>query len=187
MFDLAYPLTDTVEINGTTYPIDLSFANVLRLIDLLNDEEIDDLTQINIGLEMLIGNRLEDYEIGERGKILKELFENAIGKDAKDNQPVDLAGNPMPSKEKDEKVFCLKQDAAYIYSSFMQEYRIDLHDVQDTLHWNKFQALLQGLSEDTIFKKVIDIRTCDLPTGKGSSKERERMIKLKKVYELKEN
>ena len=57
--NLAYRLTETVEIDGTTHPIDLSFDNVLRLIDMLNDKDLNDETQIEIGLYMLLGVNLD--------------------------------------------------------------------------------------------------------------------------------
>ena len=37
-------------------------------------------------------------------------------------------------------------DADLIYAAFLQQYRIDLTEVEE-LHWNKFLALLNGLTE----------------------------------------
>lgn len=185
MFDLAYPLDDTVEINGKTYKIDLSFDNVLRLIDMLSDDELDDVTQINLGLEMLIGTRLDEYDIFEKEKIFHEIFKNTIAKDAEENTPVDIDGNPMP-QTKEEKIYSIKQDAEYIYASFYQDYGIDLFEQQGKLHWYKFKALLQGLRADTKFKEVIGIRTMELPSGKGMEKQRKAIQELKEVYKLHE-
>lgn len=184
MFDLAYPLTDTVEINGETYDLDLSFDNVLRLIDMLSDEGLHDAVQIELGLQMLLGVEL-DCDIYEKEKIFHELFNSTIGKEVEENQPVDIAGNPMP-QEQQERVYSLKQDAEYIYASFMSDYGIDLFEQQGKLHWFKFRALLAGLTEGSKFSRVIDIRISELPTGKGTSKQREQMLKLKKIYKLKD-
>src|SRR5690625_3825659 len=104
------------------------------------------------------------------------------------HQAVDLARNPMPKMtDDDEKAYDLVQDAEYIYASFMHTYHIDLFEQQGKLHWKKFKALLNGLGEDTIFSRIVGIRTADLPTGKGTSKERERLRKLKRKYALKED
>lgn len=186
MLQLAYPLDDTVQINGTTYDIDLSFDNVLRLYDLLNDGDIPDIKKSETGLIMLIGDDLGDCEPQEKVDIFVELFENTVGREAKDNQPVDLDGNPMPSNEENEKVYSLKEDAAYIYASFMSDYGIDLIDQQGKLHWLKFRALLQGLTDGSKFLRVVEIRTMELPTGKGSGKQREQVKKLKNQYALKD-
>lgn len=186
MFDLAYPINDTVEINGTDYTLDMSFDNVLRLFDLLEDETIHDLQKSVTGLKMLINDDLKDYEPHERTEIFVQLFKQTVGKEAEDNQPVDIQGNPMPSNNKDEKVYSIKEDAPYIFAGFYQEYGIDLFEQQGKLHWNKFKAMLMSLRKDTRFKEIIEIRTMDLPSGKGSGKQREEVKKLKKQYALKD-
>lgn len=185
MLQLAYPLTETVEIDGKTYELDMSFDNVLRLLDMLNDEELDDATQVNLGIEMLIGEQLK-IDMQTKEKILSEIFSETIGKDAKENVKRDILGNPMPtSEEEKENPFSFKQDGEYIYASFMQDYGIDLIEQQGKMHWSKFKALLSGLRDDTKFKEVLKIRTTELPSGKGTEKERERLKKLKEIYKLK--
>src|SRR5690625_2519881 len=87
----------------------------------------------------------------------------------------------------DEKAHDLVQDAEYIYASFMHTYRIDLFEQQGKLHWKKFKALLNGLSEDSIFSRVVGIRNAELPSGKGMQKERERLRKLKQKFALEED
>jgi len=185
--DLAYPLDDTVEIDGKKYKLDLSFDNVLRLIDMLNDKELDDVTQIETGLYMLLGVEL-DYPIEKKAEIFQKIFRETIGKEAEENIPVDIEGNPLPvDPEEQKRVYSIKQDAEYIYASFYQDYGIDLFEMQGKLHWEKFKALLVGLRPDTKFKEVIEIRTMELPSGKGMEKERERIKKLKAYYKLKED
>lgn len=182
--DLAYPLTDTVEIDGKTYKLDLSFDNVLRLIDMLNDKQLDDITQIETGLYMLLGVEL-DYPINKKEEIFYQIFYETIGKEVEENIPVDIEGNPMPAK-KEEKVYSIKQDAPYIYASFYQDYGIDLYEMQGKLHWEKFKALLEGLRPDTKFKEIVNIRTMELPTGKGTEKQRKHIRELKEIYKLDE-
>src|SRR5690625_7547641 len=86
----------------------------------------------------------------------------------------------MPEmSEEDEKIFDFVQDAEFIYASFMHTYQIDLFEQQGKLQWTKFKALLNGLSEDSIFSRVVGIRTAELLSGKGMQKERERLRKRK--------
>lgn len=186
MLNLAYPIDDKVNINGIEYVADVSFDNVLRLFDLIEDKDIRDEFKVNTGLLMLINDSLEDYEPQERTDIFIELFKNVIGSDVEESQPVDIDGNPMPVMPSDDKkAYDLAQDAEYIYASFMHCYQIDLFEWQGKLHWKKFKALLNGLSEDSIFSRIVGIRTAELPSGKGTAKERERMRKLKGQYALK--
>lgn len=183
--DLAYPLIESVEIDGKKYKLDLSFDNVLRLFDMLNDKELDDVTQIETGLYMLLGVEL-DYPIEKKAEIFYKIFREAIGKDAEEEQQVDIEGNPLPHPKKEERIYSIKQDAEYIYASFYQDYGIDLFEMQGKLHWAKFKALLKGLSVNTKFKEVLEIRTMELPKGKGMEKQRERIRKLKQIYALKD-
>lgn len=181
--NLAYPLTESVEIDGNEYPLNLAFDNVLRLIEMLGDKELDDITQIETGLYMLLGFDL-DYPIDKKEEIFYQIFHESIGKEVEENISVDIEGNPMP-QQKDEQIYSIKQDAPYIYASFYQDYGIDLYEMQGKLHWEKFQALLSGLKPDTKFKEIINIRTMELPTGKGTEKQRKHIKELQEYYALK--
>src|SRR5690625_3399580 len=186
--NLAYLLEVIAEIEGVTYEIEMYIDNILRLFDLIKDDSINDIDKAEIGLIMLIKDDLEQYDIETKAKIFIDLFKSAIGADEEEHQAVDIAGNPMPKMTNDdEKTHDLVHDAEYIYASFMHTYNIDLFEHQGRLHWKKFKALLNGLGEDTIFSRIVGIRTAELPRGKGTSKERERLRKLKKKYALKED
>lgn len=185
MLNLAYPIENKAIINGIEYELDMSFDNILRLFDLLEDKSLNDIEKVETGLLMLIDNKLDDYDIQEKAKIFIEIFKSAIGAE-KEEQPVDLDGNPMPVASKEnKKVYDLAQDAEYIYASFMSDYNIDLFEQQGKLHWYKFKALLNGLTDKSKFMRVVDIRQAEMPKGKGMQKEREQLRKLKEHYALK--
>lgn len=187
MLNLAYPIENKAIINGIEYELDMSFDNILRLFDLLEDKSLNDIEKVETGLLMLIDNKLDDYDIQEKAKIFIEIFKSAIGAE-KEEQPVDLEGNPMPvASQENKKVYDLAQDAEYIYASFMSDYNIDLFEQQGKLHWYKFKALLNGLTDKSKFMRVVDIRQAEMPKGKGMQKERERLRKLKEHYALKED
>ncbi|MCT6925316.1 bacteriophage Gp15 family protein [Metasolibacillus sp.] len=187
MFILTETLPWQVEINGVMYDIDLSFDNVLSVIDLLNDNEVNDAQQIVAGVYMLLGQDL-DCTLQEQADIFVMLFDTFINNEQDNDVEYDLEGNPMPHMQEDdhEALYDIKHDAQYIYASFLQCYGMDLFEQQGKLHWWKFKALLSGLSEDTKFKKVLEIRQMELPTGKGTGKQREAIKKIKRAYALKE-
>lgn len=186
MLQLAYPIDNSIEIDGISYEMDMSFDNVLRLIDLVADNDLNDAEKVIIGIEMMIGVCFL-HDINTQADIFTQIFKSTIGKEAEDNTPVDIDGNPMPipGGENNKKTYSLKEDAEYIFASFYQDYGVDLIEQQGKLHWFKFKAMLDGLRSDTQFKEVINIRTMELPKGKGSSKQRENVKKLKKQYALK--
>ncbi len=66
-------------------------------------------------------------------------------------------------------------DSEYIYSAFMQQYGIDLVDIE-YLHWHKFKALLLGLTDDTLLGKVMSYRAYS-----GKDKE---LMKMRNAWSL---
>ena len=75
-------------------------------------------------------------------------------------------------------------DADLIFSGFYQQYKIDL--TESNMHWWKFKALLNGLSDETQFMKVVQYRCTDL--SKIKDKEQKKFYsKMKAIYRLPDN
>ncbi|KYG30422.1 Gp15 family bacteriophage protein [Alkalihalobacillus trypoxylicola] len=184
MFNLAYPLESHIFIDEKKFKVDMSFDNILRLYDLLDDPFISEEQQIEVGLEMLIG-KVSDLTIRKKAHVIKQIFDKLIhqGKRATVEENVDIQGNPMPIEKKGA-TFSLVEDASYIYASFFQDYGVNLFEQQGKLDWREFLALLDGLSEKTRIKEIIEIRTMDLPKGKGMEKQRQKILKMKEIYKL---
>ena len=193
MLDLSRKLTDELVLDEDVYPMNISFNKVLKVIELVNDEDVEELYKPYLALQIFTDVDFTQALTPEQATaIFKMIFEEHIRViPAKDTAPVlDLVGNPIKSKirsksqsEGTKRLFSLKYDAEYIYSSFLQAYGIDLIDAQNSLHWKKFNALLNGLPSDTKFAEVLKIRS--YKPQKGDSKQyKESMRKLKKEYAL---
>jgi len=182
MFELHKKLETEIKVKDEYYQINLSFNNIMQLLDLINDKSRSDDEKIYYGIYILLGCVL-DLEIEEQVKLFETLIETFIHSDDEIDIPVDLEGNVMPSVER-KKSYDLVHDASYIYTSFWQAYHIDLFDEQDKLDWRKFKALLRDLPDDTKFKQIIDIRTRPYPKGKGMGEERKRLKDLKRAFAL---
>ncbi len=78
-------------------------------------------------------------------------------------------------------IYSYEFDDNYIYSAFMQQYKIDLQD--EDLHWWKFRAMFDGLSKETKIVEIMGYRALDLRTVKDKE-ERKRLKKLKQLYAL---
>lgn len=86
---------------------------------------------------------------------------------------------------KQQKLFDFEEDGEYIYASFMQDYGIDLVDMQGKLPWQRFIALFQGLSDNTKIKEVMRIRGMEIPEPtKTNRKEIQNLMELKTYYAL---
>lgn len=66
-------------------------------------------------------------------------------------------------KQTPEDVRCmdLEQDAGLIKAAFLQAYHIDLE--RSSMHWMKFQELLNAIPENTTFAKIVELRRRPLP------------------------
>ena len=85
-------------------------------------------------------------------------------------------GKPHRSKQ----LISYIKDDALIYAAFLQQYGIDLADSE--LHWHKFRALLDGLTEDTQLVKVMRYRSVKL--GDVSTEERKFYRDMQDFYSL---
>jgi hypothetical protein len=205
MIDLSRKLTDKLVIDDKEYALDLSFDNVLKMFEMMRDDDIPEYIKPHFAIRMLISkslagntreekaesfnNDFENYSIEEMSKVFKSVFEEHISlSDVEDNHvEYDLAGNPMKTTASDDTKqrapYDIRYDGDYIYSSFLQAYGIDLFDVQGELHWRKFNALLSGLPEGTKFMEVVKIRKWKPQKG-DSAEYKEEMRRLQKDYAL---
>lgn len=205
MLDLSRKLTDKLVIDDKEYALDLSFDNVLKMFEMMRDDDIPEYIKPHFAIRMLISKSLagntreekaesfnkdfENYSIEEMSKVFKSVFEEHISlSDVEDNHvEYDLAGNPMKTTASDDTKqrapYDIRYDGDYIYSSFLQAYGIDLFDVQGELHWKKFNALLSGLPEGTKFMEVVKIRKWKAQKG-DSAEYKEEMRRLQKDYAL---
>lgn len=95
----------------------------------------------------------------------------------------ELANSSNSSKKNENsQVYSYEFDDNYIYSAFLQQYNIDLQDI-DYLHWWKFRAMFDGLSKDTKIIEIMGYRAVDLRTVKDKE-EKKRLKKLKQLYSL---
>lgn len=82
------------------------------------------------------------------------------------------------------RVYDFAYDGALIIAAFRQQYGIDL--LQSDMHWHEFRALLAGLTDATMFVKVIGYRSANLDEIKD--KDRKKFYRqMKEVYRLPDN
>lgn len=79
------------------------------------------------------------------------------------------------------RAYSFEHDEELIYAAFMQCYGIDLCETD--MHWWKFKALFDGLSEDTKLHKVMGYRTMELDRNKSDPRTKQYR-ELKEIYRL---
>ena len=90
-------------------------------------------------------------------------------------------GLPQSKTKTKKKVINFEYDFDYINAGFMQDYKIDLFEV-DFLHWWKFMSLFSALHDDCKICEIIGYRGAEL---KNFDKEqRKRIREMQKIYAL---
>lgn len=168
---------DAIYFNGREIKVRVFFDVVLRAIDLVNDEIFSNAEKWEMLADMFAEDPadIEGLRLYEKTAFVQAVLDNFVSEDKADGQ------EGSSESETQEKYYDLNQDADYIYASFLFDYNMDLIEQQGKLHWKKFKALLNGLSDKTKFREVVGIRMRKLPKN---AEERKELQKLKRLYAL---
>ena len=149
-------LPEGVEVGGRFYRMDFDFRNVLKMIDILDRDDLMPEAQEYKALKCVCKRPRNEHEVLKAVK--KLLFQ--------------------PRKKKGPNVTSFTQDAGLIRAAFRQAYGIDLY--RDRLHWIEFTELLNAIPEDTRYSWVVGIRARPIPPAtKWNQKEREWLARAK--------
>lgn len=153
-------LPDGITIDGKFYKCDFDFRNVLKMLDVMQREDIELTARDYICAKCVIRRRIP---LKTASKVFNELCSFLFGKAVKTGE---------------KRVMSYEQDAGLIRTAFRQVYNIDLF--RDGLHWFEFKELLQNLPDGNRFEETIGIRVRPLPAPtKYNAKEREWLLKAK--------
>lgn len=178
----------SVDIGSKKYEIDADFRTIMNIEGIIFGKEVTE-DQKNFAKEMM-----QEVEINEKDAITNAKYYDALKIFYKDNIPDDLeeamekilwfysCGKEETSKTKTKKkVISFEHDFDYINAGFMQDYKIDLFEV-DFLHWWKFMSLFSALHDDCKICEIIGYRGAEL---KNFDKEqRKRIREMQKIYAL---
>ena len=183
---LSWGINNSIEVEGVEYKLDLEFSKVLRFFELWKDNDLSNIEKAYTSISMLLTDEGVKVDMELLPSLLTAITKRIAGdKPPKDSIKRDIKGNAL---EEEKKYYDLEEDADYIYSSFIMDYGIDLIEEREkgTLHWDKFNALIIGLSDNTKFKRVIEIRQMEIPE-KATAEEKEKIQKAKREVALKSN
>lgn len=162
----------SVKINKRSYKIRTDFRTSIQFEQLMQDDEVSDEDKLLLALNLY-------YPVIPKNikKAIKEiLWFYKCGKKQ------ELESSDKSSSKKQDEIFSFEYDADYIYSAFLDQYGIDLQDINN-LHWWKFKALFKGLKDDNLIVKIIGYRSVDLNKIEDKN-EKAYYKKLKEKYKL---
>ena len=179
----------SVDIGSEKYEIDADFRTIMNVEGIIFGKEVTD-DQKKFAEEMM-----KEIDIEEKDAIANAKYYDALKLFYRNNVPDDLeeamekmlwfyscGKEDEQSKTKTKKkVISFEYDFDYINAGFMQDYKIDLFEV-DFLHWWKFMSLFSALHDDCKICEIIGYRGAEL---KNFDKEqRKRIREMQKIYAL---
>ena len=148
------------------------FRESIKFELLMQDRTIEDERKVKMILNLYY---YRTEQIKDVKKALEEIVWFYKGGDKKEN-------TNRTKNDNKKQIYSYEFDAEYIYSAFMQQYKIDLNSIK-YLHWWKFKALFTNLSEDVLFSKIMKYRAIELSSIKD--KEMKKFYKkMKRIYAL---
>lgn len=183
MFSLTEDLEQTANIDGKEYDVDLSFNTVIDFYTLLEDEDLESYEKVILAFELFLP-QLDSSEFTMTQQqetvnvIVDYIQETPYGN-------TDDGIEEQETSQKPKKNFSYSQDAGAIYSSFMQDYGIDLLKEKGQMHYLTFKALLDGLSDKTYFQRIVGLREESLAGKQGEALN--KLVEAQNYFALEEN
>lgn len=166
---LTDPLPESVDVDGTNYPIHTNFKDWISFFLLHEDRELTDVEKIAVSMnwyrETVPANRTAAY---------LALQEFAACENLPKSKRKSSGAGAAP-------VFSYLYDSAYLFADFWRYYQIHLQGT--SLHWFAFTALFEGLPEDSSVKQRIAYRCINTGNIKDN-KERNRIIRIQNAIAI---
>lgn len=164
-------LPETVDIDGAEYRINSDFRISILFELLMQDDEVGKRQKLIQGLKLYYPEIPHNVTMA----VDKMIWFYRCGKETE-------SGGHGSGSGRAKQIYSFEYDDDYIYAAFLEQYGIDLQDIEE-LHWWKFRALFRGLSEDTEFVKIMGYRSVKI-TSKMSKEQREFYKKMQSIHAL---
>lgn len=171
-------LPTTVTVEGTEYPINTDFRTSILFEQMAVDEDIENEDKWRYLLEYYYqGIRVTDENV-------KGLVEEALKFYRCERGQLQSSSESYKSSasSSSDKIYDFDYDDMYIYSAFLQQYGVDLQDIE-YLHWWKFKAMFGSLKDDCKFCKIMEYRSVDLSQIQDEN-QRSHYREMKELYKL---
>ena len=161
------------EVNGNR--INTDFRISMQFEQLLLDKHIDKIEKVIKALQLYYPdlNKITDLE---------KAFDDIVWFYQCGKMTKELANSKKQKNTEEKQIYNYEFDVFHIVSSFLEQYGIDLWNIE-YMHWWKFRALFEDLSSGTKFGKILEYRAVDL--AKIKDKELKKFYQsMKKTYGL---
>lgn len=172
-------LPHTVNIAGVAVDINTGHRAGIAFTSVVEDDTLTDEDKLSRALDIYYDDRdVARHDVSALIKAALDFYSyDPAGHYGRTRAALDKGdGRPRRTKQ----LISYIKDDALIYAAFMQQYGLDLAETE--LHWHKFRALLDGLTEDTQLVKVMRYRSVKL--GDVATEERKFYRDMQEFYSL---
>lgn len=165
-------LPEAVTVCGEEYEIRTDFRIFMMFELLMQDNTIEPQDKTKKALELVYPNIPENYVEA----VNAILWFYKCGKEDNPHK------KKLSAKKGKTRVYSFEYDDDYIYAAFMTQYGIDLQDIE-YLHWWKFRAMFNSLTNQNEFVKIMEYRSIDIK-GDMSKEQQAFYRKMKRLHAL---
>ncbi|MEG2898324.1 MAG: bacteriophage Gp15 family protein [Eubacterium sp.] len=166
-------LPKTLTIDAMTYPINGDFRVMASFEIGMQQNPGNEKAVI---LDALCQFYPDGVPVNVEASVEKMLWFYRCGKE----EDKETQGSPRKAKQ----VYSFEEDEGYIFSAFLDQYGINLINVE-FLHWWVFRKLFNGLKEDNEFVKIMGYRAVKIDR-KMAPDQRKFYRKMQEQYKLKD-
>lgn len=172
-------LPHTVDVGGVAVDINTGHRAGIAFTSVLEDSSLSDEDKLSRALDIYYKDRdVARHDVSALIKAALDFYSYDPAEHYGRTRAALNKGGDKPRRTK--QLISYVKDGALIYAAFLQQYGIDLADGE--LHWHKFRALLDGLTEDAQLVKVMRYRSIKL--GDVATEERKFYRDMQEFYSL---
>ena len=165
-------LPKTVWIGGAEVPINWGFRTSVKF-EILMQSDVEDKDKFLKGLQLYYGDDLPE---NINGAIEQMLWFYQGG----DHPETSKKG--AQSRGNGKQAYSFEYDDDYLYAAFLDQYGIDLNEIED-LHWWKFRALMKSLRKDMSIVEIMGYRTVKIDS-KMNKEQQKFYADMQRIYEI---
>lgn len=173
-------LPTSLTVCGAEKQINSDFRIALLFESLMDDPEISNEDKIIQAVELFF------VDLPETKEELTESIEQLLWFYRCGKEPNEYMKRKVDKKKdsnvKEPRIYDINYDDDYIYAAFMQQYRINLNQIE-YMHWWEFRALFKALTNETEFVKIMEYRGMDISKDL-TPEQKAHYKKMKSIYAL---
>lgn len=170
-------LPETVMVDGREFSIRSDFRTGILFELLIADNELSQSQKLSQML-MLYYDNVVPANTEEAVNQILDFYSCGKRKSPRTGKKGKKQGISSP-------VYSFEHDDGLIFSAFLDQYGVDLNEIE-YLHWWKFRAMFNALKSDNEISKIMSYRATDLSTIKDKN-ERNRIARLKAIHAIPTN